>query len=136
MELRVDQLAVARGGVTVLEAVSFVLAPGRGLVLRGPNGIGKTTLLRTIAGLQPAVAGTISVTADVIAYAAHADGLKAVLSVEENLRFWAAIHGTGAVAVEAALEAMDLRALPGIPTRTTSPALNDSANDLTDPGVS
>ena len=60
MELRVDQLAVARGGITVLEGVSFSLPAGRGLVLRGPNGIGKTTLLRTVAGLQPAVSGAIS----------------------------------------------------------------------------
>ncbi len=53
-------LACARGGVTVLEGVSFALARGQALVLRGPNGIGKTTLLRTLAGLQPAVAGEVS----------------------------------------------------------------------------
>ena len=105
----VEDLAVARGGVPVLEGVSFRLAGGAALILRGPNGVGKTTLLRTIAGLQPALAGRVSVPGESIAYAAHADGLKAVLTVEENLRFWAAIHGTGSV--EAALEAMDLRAL-------------------------
>ena len=55
MDLRVDQLAVARGGVTVLEGVRFVLTAGRGLVLRGPNGIGKTTLLRTVAGDRKSV---------------------------------------------------------------------------------
>jgi len=97
MDLRVDQLAVARGGVTVLEGVGFVLTAGSGLVLRGPNGIGKTTLLRTVAGLQPAVAGEVSVGADAIAYAAHADGLKATLTVAENLTFWAEVYGSRGV---------------------------------------
>ena len=104
--LRVEGLAVARGGVPVLEGVSFGLEPGRALVLRGPNGIGKTTLLRTVAGLQPALAGAVSVPPESMAYAAHADGLKAALTVQENLRFWAAIHGTRDV--ERALERMDL----------------------------
>ena len=109
MDLRVENLAVARGGVTVLEGVGFTLSPGRALVLRGPNGIGKTTLLRTVAGLQPAVAGTVSVGAEAIAYAAHADGLKATLTVTENLAFWAAIYGTDRV--ETALTRMNLSEL-------------------------
>jgi ABC-type molybdenum transport system ATPase subunit/photorepair protein PhrA len=44
--LRVADLAVARGGVTLLERVGFALAPGEVLIVKGPNGIGKTTLLR------------------------------------------------------------------------------------------
>jgi heme exporter protein A len=109
MELTVANLTVARGGIAVLEGVSFRLAAGRALVLRGPNGIGKTTLLRTLAGLQPAVAGEMSVPPESLAYAAHADGLKAVLTVEENLRFWAAVSGTEAA--EAAMLAMNLSGL-------------------------
>ena len=111
MTIQVEHLACARGGITVLEGVSFALAQGTALVLRGPNGIGKTTLLRTIAGLQPAVAGQISLPPESIAYAAHADGLKATLSVAENLGFWAAVYGTGVGAVQAAIEAMNLAGL-------------------------
>jgi heme exporter protein A len=85
MLLRVTDLACTRGGVPVLEGVSFALDPGEVLVLRGPNGSGKTTLLRTLAGLQPPLAGRIEAAADAIAYAAHADGLKATLTVAENL---------------------------------------------------
>lgn len=109
MELRVTDLAIARAGVPVLEALSFRLGAGQALVLRGPNGIGKTTLLRTLAGLQPALAGQIAAPDDSIAYAAHADGVKATLTVAENLAFWARAFGTADVA--AALAAMNLEAL-------------------------
>lgn len=98
MELVVTDLAVERGGLTVLDRLSFRLAAGEALILRGPNGVGKTTLLRTLAGLQPAVAGSISLPAESLTYGAHADGLKAVLTVRENLEFWAAIHGGADVA--------------------------------------
>jgi heme exporter protein A len=97
MELIVSDVAVARGGLPVLEGVNLSVASGAALVLRGPNGIGKTTLLRTIAGLQPPLRGTVSVPSEGIAYAAHADGLKATLTVTENLRFWASVNGQGGV---------------------------------------
>ena len=98
----------------MLEGVSFALAPGQALVLRGPNGAGKTTLLRTLAGLQPPLSGTVEVEDESLTYAGHADGLKAMLSVTENLAFWAAVHGGGGHrggAIAPALAAMDLQAL-------------------------
>lgn len=111
MILQVENLKVQRGGVAVLEGVSFALEAGSALFLRGPNGIGKTTLLRTLAGLQPAVAGTISGSAgqEGIAYASHADGVKLTLTVEENLRFWAQVFGTASI--DTALDEMNLRSL-------------------------
>jgi heme exporter protein A len=109
MELQVTDLAVARGGVPVLEGVSFALAPGTALVLRGPNGIGKTTLLRTVAGLQPPLAGRIGLDREAMAYAGHADGIKATLTVRENLDFWARVFATDRVA--AALAAFELTPL-------------------------
>ncbi|MES2144251.1 MAG: heme ABC exporter ATP-binding protein CcmA [Pseudomonadota bacterium] len=106
MELVVSDLDVARGGAVILRGISFRLVAGQALVLRGPNGIGKTTLLRTLAGLQPAVAGRVSMAPESLTYAGHADGIKAMLTVAENLTFWAAVHGGGDI--DAALAAMQL----------------------------
>lgn len=106
MVLTVRDLAVTRGGLAILEGVSFELNAGEALVLRGPNGVGKTTLLRSIAGLQPPEIGTVTGAEDQIAYAAHSDGLKAMLSVTENLTFWASVFGLSDI--EHAIEAFDL----------------------------
>lgn len=107
--LRVTDLAVSRGGLTILEGVSFALEAGQALILRGDNGSGKTTLLRTIAGLQDPVAGQVDCDPDSIAYAAHLDGIKANLTVAENLGFWADVFQSDNL--DAALEAFDLKGL-------------------------
>lgn len=109
MTLTVTDLAIARGGVPVLEGLDFALAPGRALVLRGPNGIGKTTLLRTVAGLQPPLSGRIEGAEDTIAYAGHSDGIKPTLTVAENLGFWASVFGAGSI--QPALDAYELNEL-------------------------
>jgi len=116
--LRLEGLAVARGGVRLLAELDRTVPPGQALIVRGPNGAGKTTLLRTIAGLQPPAAGRVAPGPDVVAYAAHADGLKAALTVEENLRFWARIHGHRETA--AACAAFDLGGLAHRPTAALS----------------
>lgn len=109
MELVVNDLDVARGGAIVLRGIGFRLAAGQALILRGPNGVGKTTLLRTLAGLQAPVGGRVSMPPESLAYAGHADGIKAMLSVAENLTFWAEVHGAGDIA--SAMTAMQLSAL-------------------------
>lgn len=118
MSLSVKNLTVARGGVPLLAGVSFSISAGEALILRGPNGSGKTTLLRTIAGLQPAVEGEVRCDDDAIAYAAHSDGLKASLTVTENLQFWADVFGTSNI--EEALERFDLKALSDRPAHALS----------------
>ena len=112
MKWSVENLACRRGQLRILEGVAFEIAAGEALILRGPNGAGKTTLLRCLAGLTPPLEGRINAPEDSIAYAAHADGLKAQLSVVENLTFWASVFESDPVrAVEDAIAAFDLHAL-------------------------
>jgi len=116
MELKVTNLSCNRGGRAVLGGLSFSLAAGQVMLLRGPNGVGKSTLLRALAGLVPCT-GQIALDArqlgaedwaDQIAYAGHLDAIKPQLSLAENLEFWAGAYGGNA---QKALVAFDLMPL-------------------------
>ena len=109
MLLSVSDVSVSRGGRVLLEGVTFDLQAGRAIVLTGKNGIGKTSLLRTLAGLQDANSGCVDIPQDTVVYSAHLDGIKHALSVAENLQFWGAVFGTSNLDV--ALEAFDLEDL-------------------------
>ena len=116
--LNVRDLSCNRGGRAVLAGLGFSLGSGQALLLRGPNGVGKSTLLRALAGLVPCKGdvrlGTIalgdSVWAEQVVYAGHLDAIKPQLSVAENLRFWAGVFGGDA---DATLDAFDLAPLAG-----------------------
>ncbi len=107
--LSLTNLAVARGGVTVLRGLTLTVEARQALILRGPNGSGKTTLLRTLAGLQPPAEGSFALPPDSVAYAAHADGLKSTLTVAENLSFWSQIYG--GPGIDHSLQALNLTQL-------------------------
>lgn len=66
VELRVTELAFGYGRRIVGEHVSFTLAGGEVLCLLGPNGSGKTTLFRTLLGLLPVSAGTVTVDGEAV----------------------------------------------------------------------
>ena len=93
MAISVKSLSVSRGGINLLEGVDIELNSGQAGILRGPNGVGKTTLLRALAGLQPIETGKIQYSIDDVCYSGHADGVKPTLTVRENLEFWADIFG-------------------------------------------
>lgn len=100
-----DRLAGRRGTNLLFADVGFSLGSGQGLTITGPNGVGKSTLLRIIAGLLPADAGTFTVlddggtavpVADAIHYLGHRNAMKRELTVSENLSFWKTFHGKDA----------------------------------------
>lgn len=126
MRLEAKGLASARGGRRLFDGLGFTLAGGEGLLLEGPNGSGKTTLLRMIAGLLPPDAGRITLDggdaeqsiAEQAHYAGHKDAVKPVLTVEENLRFWADYLEGGRI--EVALGAFGLEAIAHLPAQFLS----------------
>lgn len=106
MTVTVTDLAIARGGRVLLEGIGFSVPSGQALILRGANGIGKTSLLRAIAGLQPVAAGQVDMDEDISVYAGHQDGHKSMLTVAENLSFWAQVFQTSDI--EQAMNQFDL----------------------------
>ena len=123
-------LRCRRGGRDVFAGLSFALPPGGALLLTGPNGSGKSSLLRLMAGLlRPAdgellwedrpIAEAPEAHAARLHYLGHLDAVKPVLSVAENLRFWAALRGGGA-AIDRALDSFALGDLAAVPGRLLS----------------
>ena len=97
MAISVKSLSVSRGGINLLQDVDIELKNGQAGILRGPNGVGKTTLLRALAGLLPVDSGKIECSLEDICYSGHADGVKPTLTVQENLEFWANIFGSPSI---------------------------------------
>jgi ABC-type branched-subunit amino acid transport system ATPase component len=58
--LSVEGVSADYGKSRVLESIDLTIDPGESVTLLGRNGVGKTTLLRTIVGLHPAAAGKIA----------------------------------------------------------------------------
>jgi heme exporter protein A len=117
LELRAQGLACGRAGLTLVDNLDFAVPGGTCLLLRGPNGTGKTTLLLTLAGVVPPLAGaTVINGADADAgphlhYCGHRNAIKPRLSVLENLSFWAQLNGQTGVSPQAALEEVGLGSL-------------------------
>jgi heme exporter protein A len=123
MRLQAANLTCHRGGRDVFTGVSFSVASGQILAVTGRNGAGKSSLLRTVAGLVRSVAGSIALdggdpeltVAEQSHYLGHQDALKPALSVGENLHFWIGFLGGKATETAPALEAVGLEALADLP---------------------
>jgi heme exporter protein A len=123
MRLSATDLACRRGGREVFANISFSVAAGESLTIRGRNGAGKSSLLRMIVGLVRIVGGQLALeggdpelsVGEQAHYLGHLDALKPSLSVEENLRFWSAFLGAAAVDLSEPLRTVGLEALADLP---------------------
>jgi|SRR6478672_10753324 heme exporter protein A len=96
MQLWGRGIGCVRGGREIFSGLDFETVSGEALAVTGPNGSGKTSLLRLIAGLLATSGGSIELAggeADLTLseqahYLGHRDALKPALSVRENLSFW------------------------------------------------
>jgi heme exporter protein A len=96
MRLSGRGVTCVRGGRPVFAGLDFATSSGEVLAVTGPNGSGKTSLLRLIAGLLQPAEGSIALDggedeltlAEQAHYQGHRDALKPALSVMENLAFW------------------------------------------------
>jgi heme exporter protein A len=113
--LRLREVTLSRGGRRLVAVLSLELGPGEAAVLTGPNGVGKSSLIRLVAGLLHAEAGTVE-----RADAALADdqlALDARQRLGAALGFWARLRGREAAP---GLAAMGIGHLADVPVRMLS----------------
>ena len=109
--LRFDNVACHRGGRMLFEDLSFELKAGEALHLSGPNGTGKSSLIRLAAGLLRPERGRID--RGPLALADEATALDRELPLVRSLRFWGG-------RVDEAMAAMGLSHLAAVPVRLLS----------------
>ncbi|HKX35720.1 MAG TPA: heme ABC exporter ATP-binding protein CcmA [Rhizorhapis sp.] len=117
--LRLSGIACARGGRLLFRGVDLTLEPGGSALLKGPNGVGKSSLMRICAGLLRASAGTVERLGR-IALADERLALDMEQPLHAALGFWARMDGAEAAALDRALEALALERLAQLPVRMLS----------------
>lgn len=102
--LTVENVACRHEDIIVFSQLGFCLPEGAILLLKGPNGVGKTSLLRILSGLSAPGEGQVLWDGKPIKnndgfkrdlmYIGHKNAVKLESTVEENLRFWGKLYGS------------------------------------------
>lgn len=107
--LSAEKLTVMRGDRVLLRDFALRVAAGELVHLRGANGVGKTSLLETLAGLRRGGDGRVAYEGDAHPHwLGHRNGLNLQLSPIENLRFWCGINDAPVSAITPALERLQV----------------------------
>ena len=100
MSISIQDLSYRYGGRQALDGISFEVREGTIAALLGSNGAGKSTLFKVLCGLLRPMRGTVKVNGftlpkarESIGYVAQHFGLYEDLTVEQNIRFFAAAYG-------------------------------------------
>jgi heme exporter protein A len=120
--LEANNLTAARGGRMLFRDLGFRVEAGNALCIEGANGVGKTSLLRMIAGFLAPAAGTIRIgdiedaeeRGKLIGWLGHQDAVKAQMTVRETLSFFVQLF-RGGCDIDAAMEAVGLKRLADMP---------------------
>ncbi len=130
-KLTASNLTLFRGERRLFRGLSFALNPGELLLLEGPNGSGKTSLLRAIAGLLELESGAVSwnetplhkerqVFQNALVWMSHKVGLKGDLTLVENLQYETTLRPQSDIEFGDVLKQLGLNRLTRLPLRSLS----------------
>ena len=129
MSIEIKDINKRFGSFVALDHVDLTIPSGQLTALLGPSGGGKSTLLRSVVGVQAGVSGRLDVlgmpagSAELrtrTGYVTQSPSVYEDLTVERNLRYFAAIAGVGDRRVQEVIEAVDLAAAAGQRVETLS----------------
>ena len=128
-----NAITCIRSDRIIFQRLSFSVKDGEVLYLKGPNGCGKSSLLRIMAGLLKPTEGVLYWNEENISksidsylgefqYIGHQNAIKGALSVKENIEFWAKLYNLkyNNIALDDALQAFRLDGLADFPARFLS----------------
>ncbi|MEP3524442.1 MAG: heme ABC exporter ATP-binding protein CcmA [Hyphomicrobiales bacterium] len=124
LTLTLDALSCRRGDRLLFSTLSLAVQSGDMIEIKGPNGVGKSSLLRILSGLLPAESGTITLQEGEEAspslneyahYLGHQNSLKSAFSVADNLGFWRDFSYAPGLTPQDALNRLELSHLIHLP---------------------